>query len=195
MRLLLATHNAGKAEEARALLGPRGVEVVTAADLGLAVPEETGETFHANARLKALAAMRATGLPALADDSGVEVEALGGRPGVQTADWAEGPGGRDFGRAMARVHDELRASGGPEPWRARFKAVLCLASPDGERFWEGAVPGRIVWPPRGADGHGYDPIFQPEGHARTFAEMTLAEKNALSHRARALAAFAADRLG
>jgi XTP/dITP diphosphohydrolase len=195
VRLLYATHNAGKAEEARALLGAR-VEVVTAADMGLAVPEETGDTFHENARLKALAALRATGLPALADDSGVEVEALDGGPACIRPTGPRGRGAATSGGAMARVHDELRASGTPEPWRARFVAVLCLAAPgEPERFWEGVVEGRIVWPPRGPGGHGYDPAFQPEGHARTFAEMTLPEKNLLSHRARALHAFASDYLG
>jgi XTP/dITP diphosphohydrolase len=131
-------------------------------------------------------------VPALADDSGIEVEALGGAPGVRTADWAETPGGRDFLHAMRRTHEALLASGAPEPWRARFVSVLVLAWPDGhEEAFEGEVRGRVVWPPRGALGHGYDPVFVPEGETRTFAEMTGAEKNALSHRGRSMRAFAA----
>lgn len=189
-RLLIATHNAGKLEEFRELLAPLGIAVTGAAELGLAEPEETGTTFVENARIKALAAMRATGLPALADDSGLEVEALGGAPGVYTADWAEGPGGRDFLRAMTRTHDALRARGAAEPWAARFCCTLVMAHPDGgEQVFDGRVEGRLVWPIRGAQGHGYDPMFEPEGQGRTFAEMSHAEKNAISHRGRALAAF------
>lgn len=191
-RLLVATHNAGKLEEMRQILGPRGLSVEGAAAHGLPEPAETEDTFLGNARLKALAAARATGLPALADDSGIAVEALGGAPGVRTADWAEGPGGRDFLRAMTRTHEALLAAGAPEPWRARFVCVLVLAWPDGaEAAFEGICEGRLVWPPRGRMGHGYDPVFVPEGETRTFAEMDPAEKNALSHRGRALRAFAA----
>ncbi|NAZ37763.1 RdgB/HAM1 family non-canonical purine NTP pyrophosphatase [Rubellimicrobium sp. CFH 75288] len=191
-RLLVATHNAGKLEEMRQILGPRGLSVEGAAAHGLPEPAETEETFLGNARLKALAAARATGLPALADDSGIAVEALGGAPGVRTADWAEGPGGRDFLRAMTRTHEALLAARAPEPWRARFVCVLVLAWPDGsEAAFEGICEGRVVWPPRGRMGHGYDPVFVPEGETRTFAEMDPAEKNALSHRGRALRAFAA----
>lgn len=189
-RLLVATHNAGKLDEFRQLLAPLGVQVTGAAELGLAEPEETGTTFLENARIKAQAAMAATGLPALADDSGLEVDGLGGAPGVYTADWAEGPGGRDFLRAMTRVHDELIARGAARPWTGRFRCTLVLAQPDGaERVFEGAVEGELVWPVRGALGHGFDPMFVPEGRGRTFAEMTAAEKNAISHRGRALAAF------
>jgi XTP/dITP diphosphohydrolase len=191
-RLLLATHNAGKLEEFRQLLAPRGVQVTGAAELGLAEPEETGTTFVENARIKALAAMAATGLPALADDSGLEVDGLGGAPGVWTADWAEGPGGRDFMRAMRRVHDELQARGAPQPWTARFRCTLVMVTPGAaERVFDGTVEGALVWPVRGALGHGFDPMFVPEGRGRTFAEMTTDEKNAISHRARALAAFMA----
>lgn len=189
-QLLIATHNAGKLAEFRELLAPLGIAVTGAAELGLDEPEETGTTFVENARIKALAAMQATGLPALADDSGLEVDALDGAPGVYTADWAEGPGGRDFLRAMTRTHDELVARAAPEPWTARFCCTLVMAQPDGgESVFEGRAEGRLVWPIRGAQGHGYDPMFQPEGHDRTFAEMGPAEKNTISHRAKALAAF------
>jgi len=189
-RLLVATHNAGKLEEFRQLLGPLGIQVVGAAESGLAEPEETGTTFVENARIKARAALAATGLPALADDSGLEVDALDGAPGVHTADWAEGPGGRDFLRAMQRTHRELLARAAPQPWTGRFRCTLVLARPDGsELVVEGRAEGELVWPLRGALGHGYDPMFQPQGHNRTFAEMTTDEKNAISHRARALRAF------
>ena len=195
-RLLLATHNEGKVEEMRALLAPHGVTLASNADHGLPEPDETEDSFLGNARIKAHAAARATGLPALADDSGIAVDALGGAPGVRTADWAEGPGGRDFMRAMTRAHDALLAASAPEPWTARFVSVLVLAWPDGheERF-EGRAEGRVVWPPRGAMGHGYDPVFVPQGHQRTFAEMTAAEKNALSHRGRSVRAFVEACLG
>jgi XTP/dITP diphosphohydrolase len=191
-RLLVATHNAGKLEEFRQLLTPLGIQVTGAAELGLDEPAETGTTFVDNARIKALAAMAATGLPALADDSGLEVDGLDGAPGVYTADWAEGPGGRDFLRAMTRVHDELQARGTPQPWSARFRCTLVLAQPDGtEKVFDGKVEGHLVWPIRGAQGHGFDPMFVPEGSALTFAEMSVDAKNAISHRARALAAFLA----
>lgn len=189
-RLLVATHNAGKLEEFRQLLGPLGIEVVGAAGMGLDEPEETGTTFVANARIKARAALAATGLPALADDSGLEVDALDGAPGVYTADWAEGPGGRDFLRAMERTHRELMARAAARPWTARFRCTLVLTEPGGaERVFEGRAEGELVWPLRGALGHGYDPMFQPQGESRTFAEMTTDEKNAISHRAQALRAF------
>lgn len=191
-RLLVATHNAGKLEEFRQLLSPRGITVTGAADLALAEPEETGTTFVDNARIKAQAAMQATGLPALADDSGLEVDGLDGAPGVYTADWAEGPGGRDFLRAMTRVHDELRVRGAPRPWTARFRCTLVLLEPDGsERVFEGKVEGELVWPIRGVQGHGFDPMFAPEGSALTFAQMSVDAKNAISHRARALQALLA----
>jgi XTP/dITP diphosphohydrolase len=183
-RLVVATHNRGKFEEIAALLEPFGVEAVSAADLGLPEPAETEETFVGNARIKAHAAARASGLPALADDSGIEVEALGGAPGVHTADWAETPSGRDFVQAMHRTWTLLEAAHAPEPRRARFRCTLVLAWPDGhDEVFEGKVKGRIVWPMRGDRGHGYDPIFQPDGHQLTFGEMDRWEKNRMSHRA------------
>lgn len=183
-RLLVATHNRGKLEEIAALLAPRGVEVVSAADLGLPEPPETETTFVGNARIKAHAAAQATGLPALADDSGLEVEALGGAPGVHTADWAETPSGRDFAQAMRRTWELLEAARAPEPRRARFRCTLVLAWPDGhDEVFEGEIAGRIVWPMRGDRGHGYDPIFLPDGYDQTFGEMDRWEKNRISHRA------------
>jgi XTP/dITP diphosphohydrolase len=191
-RLLVATHNAGKLEEFRQLLSPLGIEVTGAAELALAEPVETGTTFVQNARIKAGAAVAATGLPALADDSGLEVDGLDGAPGVYTADWAEGPGGRDFLRAMTRVRDELVARDAQRPWTARFRCTLVLLEPGGgERVFDGTVEGELVWPIRGAQGHGFDPMFVPEGGALTFAEMSVEAKNAISHRARALRAFLA----
>lgn len=190
--LLVATHNRGKAEEIADLLRPFGVRIRTLDDFGLEPPEETETSFRGNALLKARAAAAAAGIAALADDSGLEVEALGGAPGVHTADWAETAGGRDFGLAMARVHDALLASGAPEPWRARFRCALALVWPDGcAEVVEGEIPGRIAWPMRGAQGHGYDPIFQPDGFSTTFAEMDRWDKNRLSHRGRAFTALVA----
>ncbi|TFL17560.1 RdgB/HAM1 family non-canonical purine NTP pyrophosphatase [Jannaschia formosa] len=186
--LLIATHNAGKLEEFSAMLAPLGIACRSNADYDLPEPEETEETFVGNARIKARAAVTATGLPALADDSGLEVDALDGQPGVHTADWAETGQGRDFGQAMERAHAALVAKGAPQPWTARFRATLVLLWPDGtEAVFEGTAPGHLVWPIRGQTGHGYDPMFVPDGHDRTFAEMPLEEKNAISHRADALA--------
>jgi XTP/dITP diphosphohydrolase len=191
-RLLVATHNSGKLEEIAALLAPFGIACVSAADMGLPEPEETENTFLGNARIKAHAAARATGLPALADDSGIEVEALGGAPGVYTADWAAVPGGRDFVKAMTRTWDELQRADAPCPRRARFRATMVLAWPDGhDEIFEGKVDGRIVWPFRGRLGHGYDPMFQPDGYDVTFAEMDPAAKNRISHRADAFRKLAA----
>jgi XTP/dITP diphosphohydrolase len=185
-RLLVATHNRGKLEEIAALLAPYGVTLTSNADHGLPEPAETEETFVGNARIKAHAAAQATGLPALADDSGIEVAALGGAPGVHTADWAETPQGRDFGLAMTRTWEALNAVHAPEPRLARFCCTLVLAWPDGhDEVFEGHVSGRIVWPGRGTQGHGYDPIFQPDGYAVTFGEMDRWEKNRISHRAEA----------
>ncbi|MGB1207679.1 MAG: non-canonical purine NTP pyrophosphatase, partial [Paracoccaceae bacterium] len=176
-RLLVATHNAGKLEEMRQLLAPLGVEVVGAAEMNLPEPEETGTTFIENARIKAHAAAQATGLPALSDDSGIEIDALDNAPGVYTADWAETPNGRDFVMAMTVTHDKLVASGAPEPWTARFCCTLVLAWPDGhDDVFPGVMPGSVVWPMRGMEGHGYDPIFVPQGHSITFGEMDPAEK-------------------
>lgn len=188
-RLVLATHNPGKHAEFAALLARHGVGLVPAGTLGLAEPDETAPDFAGNARLKAHAAARATGLPALADDSGFEVAALGGAPGIFSARWA-GPG-KDFAHAMQRVHDEAAARE-PADRRAAFRCALALAWPDGtDAVFEGAVEGTWCWPPRGAGGFGYDPIFVPAGAARSFAEMTASEKEALSHRGRAFARFAA----
>ncbi|WP_407660133.1 RdgB/HAM1 family non-canonical purine NTP pyrophosphatase [Limimaricola variabilis] len=185
--LVIATHNAGKLEEFRALLTPYGVTVTGNGDHGLPEPEETEDTFVGNARIKARAAVAATGLPALADDSGLEVHDLDGRPGVHTADWAETGSGRDFDIAMERVQRELQETGKPAPHGARFRCTLVLAWPDGhEEVFDGHVEGHLVWPMRGKKGHGYDPIFVPEGHEQTFAEMDPETKNGLSHRARAV---------
>ena len=195
-RLLVATHNRGKLEEIAALLAPYGVEVTGAADHALPEPEETETSFAGNARIKAHAAARATGLPALADDSGLEIDALGGAPGVHTADWAETGSGRDFVHAMTRAHDALLASGAPRPWTARFRCALVLAWPDGhDELFEGAIEGRITWPMRGEKGHGYDPIFVPDGHEETFAEMDRWAKNRMSHRGRAMEKLVAGCFG
>lgn len=190
-RLVLATHNAGKLAELVALLEPYRINVVSAKALGLAEPLETEDTFIGNARIKAHAAMRATGLPALADDSGLCVDALEGAPGVYSADWAERPGGRDFYHAMRQVHNLL--DGLPGPWTAQFRATLVLAWPDGsDEIFEGVLHGQIVWPMRGDGGHGYDPIFLADGMDRTVAELLDTEKNAISHRGRAFQAFVAS---
>lgn len=188
--LLVATHNTGKLEEFREILGPLGITVSSAKEHGLPEPEETGTTFIENARLKAHAAAKATGLPALADDSGLEVAALKGAPGVYTADWAETPSGRNFIMAMEKTHAKLIEAGAAQPWIARFCCTLVLAWPDGhDEVFEGHANGQLVWPRRGQDGHGYDPMFQPENETRTFAEMTHAEKNARSHRGAAITAL------
>lgn len=183
-RLVIASHNAGKVREIGALLEGRGLEVVSAADLDLPEPVETGTTFVANAELKARAAADLSGLPALADDSGLCVDALGGDPGVYTANWAETPDGRDWNLAMRKVEDALAAKG-PEMGRdAHFVCVLSLAWPDGHvESFEGRVEGTLAWPPRGTVGFGYDPVFVPLGDVRTFAELDPAEKHAISHRA------------
>ena len=187
-RLVLASHNPGKLSELRALLTPHGVAITSSRELGLPEPAETGLTFADNARLKAHAAAQASGLPALADDSGLEAHGLGGAPGVHSARWA-GPE-RDFAVAMARVRDELSLRFGAferADRRAAFVAVLCLAWPDGhEELAEGRVEGELVDPPRGSGGFGYDPMFVPEGESRTFGEMAPADKQSQSHRARAL---------
>lgn len=195
-RLLVATHNKGKLEEMADLLAPFGVTLSSNADHGLPEPEETETTFVGNARIKAHAAAQATGLPALADDSGITIDGLGGAPGVYTADWAETPQGRDFGMAMERAWAELEASNAPYPRLAQFRCTLVLAWPDGhDVVFEGVMPGQIVWPMRGDQGHGYDPIFQPEGHIQTFGEMDRWEKNKISHRADAFAKLIAGCFG
>lgn len=194
--LLVATHNQGKLEEIAHLLDPYGVACRGAAEFGLAEPEETETSFAGNARIKAHAAARATGLPALADDSGLCVAALGGQPGVHTADWAETGAGRDFSMAMDRVWRELQASGERAPYRASFHCTLVLAAPDGrDAVFEGIAKGQIVWPGRGEHGHGYDPIFLPDGYDQTFGEMDRWAKNRISHRADAFARFLEGCLG
>lgn len=190
--LCIATHNRGKLEEIAALLAPYDVRVVSAGDLGLPEPIEDGTTFVQNARLKAHAAARATGLVALADDSGICVDALDGAPGVYTADWADTPDGRDFSMAMTRTWTALEAVAAVEPRHAQFRCTLVLAWPDGaDAVFDGCMAGRIVWPMRGDLGHGYDPIFQPDGHHLTFGQMDRFEKNRISHRADAFAKLVA----
>ena len=185
-QLLVASHNTGKLEEIARLLDGFGVQAISAADLGLPEPAETETTFVGNARIKAHAAAKATGLPALSDDSGLEVDALGNAPGVYTADWAETSQGRDFGMAMGKVWDLLETAQAPYPRLARFCCTLVLAWPDGhDEVFAGDMPGQIVWPMRGDQGHGYDPIFQPDGFDLTFGEMDRWQKNKISHRARA----------
>jgi XTP/dITP diphosphohydrolase len=183
-RLLVATHNAGKLAEIATLLQPYPVSIVSAAELGLPEPAETEASFIGNARIKAHAGARASGLATLADDSGISVDALDGAPGVYTADWAETPQGRDFVLAMTRLWAALETISAPFPRRAQFRSTLVLAWPDGhDEVFEGVLQGQVVWPMRGHDGHGYDPVFQPDGFDMTFAEMPMAEKNQISHRA------------
>jgi XTP/dITP diphosphohydrolase len=191
--IVIATHNPGKLRELRELLAPYGIKAKSATELGLPEPEEIGRTFAANARIKAVAAAKATGMPAFADDSGFCVDALDGKPGVHSARWA-GPD-KDFRGAMNRIQTLLieRGARSPEQRRAHFVAALCLAWPDGHvETFEARVDGHAVWPPRGERGFGYDPLFQPDGFERTFGEMTAEEKHGLppqgqglSHRARA----------
>jgi XTP/dITP diphosphohydrolase len=183
-RLLVASHNKGKLEEIARLLQPYGVSAVSAADLGLPEPAETETTFVGNARIKAHAAAKASGLPALSDDSGIEVEALGNAPGVYTADWAETPKGRNFVMAMTKTWDLLEAAKAPYPRSARFCCTLVMAWPDGyDEVFAGEMAGQVVWPMRGDQGHGYDPIFQPDGFTETFGQMDRWQKNEISHRA------------
>lgn len=183
-RLVVATHNKGKLEEISALLEPFSIKVLGAAELDLIEPDETENSFVGNARIKAHSAAKATGLPSLADDSGITVDALAGAPGVYTANWAETPDGRDFVLAMSRTWSALQAAKAPYPRTAQFRCTLVLAWPDGhDEVFEGVMPGEIVWPMRGDQGHGYDPIFQPDGFDLTFGEMDRWEKNRISHRA------------
>ena len=197
-KLVIATHNAGKLREIAALLAPYGLDCVSAGALGLPEPAETGTSFAENALIKAHAAARTSSLPALADDSGLCVAAIGGRPGVYTADWAErqwfeGPAGRDWYMAMGKV-EGLLAEQGPDVDRScHFSCVLAIAWPDGVSVvYEGRAKGSITWPPRGTVGFGYDPVFVPRGGALTFAEMNPAEKHRISHRADAFAKLVAD---
>lgn len=196
-KLVIASHNAGKVREIRALLAPYGIEPVSAGDLGLPEPEETGTSFRENALLKAHASASAAGLPALADDSGLEVAALSGRPGVYTADWAErqwfeGNPGRDWYMAMGKVEGLLAEQGEDVDRSARFVCTLAIAWPDGHAdVYEGAAQGALTWPPRGKLGFGYDPVFVPTGKILTYAEIGPAEKHAISHRADAFAKLVA----
>ncbi|MBX3569389.1 MAG: RdgB/HAM1 family non-canonical purine NTP pyrophosphatase [Rhizobiaceae bacterium] len=206
-RIVVASHNEGKLREFADLMAPFGFEAGSAKEFGLAEPDETGTTFEQNAYIKAHAAAVATGLPALSDDSGLCVDALGGQPGVYTANWAETPDGtRDFAMAMQRTEVALQEVGATTPGerKGRFVAVICIAWPDGHaEYFRGEAAGRLVWPPRGDKGFGYDPVFLPEGHERTFGEMSADEKHgwkpgkgdALSHRARAFRKFAQAMLG
>ena len=199
--IVVASHNAGKIREIAELIGPFGFSAKSAAELKFEEPDETGTTFEENAAIKALASAKASGLPALSDDSGIVIDALDGAPGVYTADWAEREdGSRDFAMAMQKVEDALQEKGATKPDKrsCRFVSVLCLAWPDGHtELFRGDVEGVVAWPPRGDAGFGYDPIFQPEGHETTFGEMTSEEKHgckpgdedALSHRARAFKLF------
>ena len=199
--LVIATHNAGKLKEISALLEPHGMKCLSAGSLGLPEPAETGTTFVQNAMLKARAAAEASGIVALADDSGLSVAALDGRPGVYTADWAErqwfeGDPGRDWYMAMGKVEGLLQEQGADVDRSCAFHCVLALAWPDGEHaVYEGTVPGTLTWPPRGKLGFGYDPVFVPEGSEQTFAEIDPADKHAISHRADAFAKLVAEQLG
>ena len=183
-KLVIATHNVGKLEEIAQLLQPFGTQVVSAGYLGLAEPEETEDSFSGNARIKAHFAAKETGLPALADDSGITIDALSGAPGVYTADWADTPNGRDFIMAMTKTWMAFEDAKAPAPRRAQFRCTLVLAWPDGhDELFEGIMAGQVVWPMRGDQGHGYDPIFQPDGYEITFGQMDRWEKNLISHRA------------
>lgn len=202
-RVVIATHNPGKLREMRELLSPHGIEAVSAAELGLPEPDETGSTFEANAIIKAEAAAKAAKLPALSDDSGLCVDALGGEPGIHSARWA-GPD-KDFARAMRMIEEKLAAKGADtaDKRHAAFVSALVIAWPDGHReSFEARVEGTLVWPPRGTAGFGYDPMFLPDGHSRTFGEMSADEKHGLpprgqglSHRARAFIQLAKACLG
>ena len=201
-RLVLATHNAGKLKEFQELFEPFGLELVSAGELGLPEPEETGTTFEENARIKAHAAAQGAGMLALSDDSGLCVDALGGDPGVYTADWAGVP--RNFQHGMKRVEDALQAANATSPAQRRgsFNATLCLAHPDGrDVIYAGKIEGTLVWPPRGDRGHGYDPVFMPNGYDITFGQMPAEMKHSwspgeegLSHRARAFAKFVENQI-
>ncbi len=192
-KIVIATHNKGKLEEFAELFKPHGVMTFSAGGLGLTEPEETEDNFRGNARIKALFAMKHSGHIAISDDSGLCVDALNGDPGVYTADWA-GPS-RDWNLAMRNVEEKLQAAGAtlPAQRKGQFKCTLCVMWPDGEeRYYEGVAHGQLVWPPRGALGHGYDPVFVPDGQPQTFAEMTHGKKNSLSHRGLALEKLLSD---
>ena len=189
-KIVLASHNAGKLREITELVTPFGIDVISAADLGLEEPDETETTFAGNARIKAHFASKNSGLPALSDDSGIAVEALDGAPGVYTADWAETENGRDFVMAMTKVWDLLENNDAPTPRKAAFHCTLCLAWPDGhDEVFEGRVSGQVVWPMRGQNGFGFDPMFLPDGESETFGEMDPNKKHGMSHRADAFRKF------
>jgi XTP/dITP diphosphohydrolase len=191
-KLVIASHNQGKVREIRALLEPFGIEPVSAGDLGLAEPEETEDSFIGNALIKARASAEGSGLVALADDSGLMVDALGGAPGVYTADWAETPEGRDWYLAMQKVEDKLAALGPDAPRGAQFVCTLAVVWPDGHHeVFEGKTNGTLTWPPRGTLGFGYDPVFVPLGRDQTFAEIDPSEKHTISHRADAFSKLVA----
>jgi len=186
--LVLASHNQKKIEEMRTMLAPYNIELKSAKDFDLVEPDETEDTFQGNALIKAKAAMEATGLPSLSDDSGLSIDALGGAPGVYSADWAETENGRDFQMAMSKVNDKIGGINGTQT--GRFTSLLALVLPNGqEEFFEGVVEGKLSWPPCGDKGFGYDPIFVPAGYQVTFAEMDSEEKNKISHRALAMKKF------
>ncbi|WP_209347604.1 RdgB/HAM1 family non-canonical purine NTP pyrophosphatase [Pontixanthobacter sp. CEM42] len=199
--LVIATHNAGKLKEISALLEPHGLKCLSAGSLGLPEPPETGTTFVENALIKARASAEASGIVSLADDSGMGVAALDGRPGVYTADWAErqwfeGEAGRDWYMAMGKVEGMLAEKGPDAPRDVWFSCVLAIAWPDGESaVYEGRIDGTLAWPPRGTLGFGYDPVFVPTGRDQTFAELDPAEKHAMSHRADAFAKLVAEQFG
>ena len=182
-KLVVATHNEGKLEEVRALFSNKSVEILSSKSLDLPEPLETEDNFIGNARIKAHSASKITGLPALGDDSGITIDALNGAPGVYTADWAKTPNGRDFFLAMKKTQEALTKISAPYPRLAQFRCTLVLAWPDGhDEIFEGTLAGQVVWPPRGLDGHGYDPIFQPSGYEITCGEMSFENKNKISHR-------------
>ena len=199
-KLVIASHNQGKVREIRALLAPYGIEPISAGELSLPEPEETGTAFAENALLKARASAEGSGMVALADDSGLIVDALGGMPGVWTADWAEqasyeGGPGRDWYMAMGKVEGKLVALGADVRRTARFVCTLAIAWPDGHsQIYAGTVEGALTWPPRGTLGFGYDPVFVPSGYTQTFAELDPVDKHAMSHRADAFAKLVADAL-
>ncbi len=192
-KLVLASHNKGKLVEISKLLAPFGKTIISAGDLGFTEPAETENTFEGNARIKAHFAAKSSGLPALSDDSGLQVQALDNAPGVYSADWAETQNGRDFDMAMAKVWSQLNKTETPKPYKASFICVLCIAWPDGhDEIFRGTVDGSIVWPKRGSQGFGYDPIFQPLNFTQTFGEINPEQKHLISHRADAFAKLTSE---
>ncbi len=189
-KLLIATHNPGKFEEFKSILGDLDLKIMSSKDLNLSEPKEIENSFLGNARIKSRSSCQASNLPSLADDSGIEVHALNNQPGVHTADWAETKTGRDFKKAMNLLWTKLTLTKKQKPFTAEFCCTLVLTFPNGEeKIFEGRVTGEIVWPIRGAEGHGYDPIFLPKGYSKTFGEMKKHQKNKISHRYEALRKF------